>query len=171
MVWTPPATFATGRKVTAADWNSQVRDNMGFLYSAKVASVGAISTANIPSATWTLINYAFEVVDTVGAWSAGAPSRFTPPVAGYYLVTTSVAWSADATETGYRSCRLWFNGTTLYDQDVRPAMNATQQTKAQRVVYFNGSTDFVETQVYHTKGSDHALSATGQYSDLIWIGA
>lgn len=171
MAWTTPATWTTGEKVTAAKMNAQVRDNVGFLYSGKAASVGSIATTAITTSTWTLINFAFEVVDTIGAWTSGAPSRFTPPVAGYYLVLGTVTWAADATTTGGRSARLWVNGDTVYDQDTRVAINNTQQCKVSRVIYFNGTTDFVELQAWQSKGSDHNLSSQGHYMEMIWIGA
>lgn len=171
MTWTTPATWTTDEVVTAAKMNEQVRDNCAFLYSAKVASVGSIATTTITTSTWTLINFAFEVSDTVGAWSSGAPSRFTPPVAGYYLIQAAITWAADATLTGGRSARLLVNGTTVYDQDTRAAINNTQQCKVSRVIYFNGSTDYVEVQAWQSKGSDHNLSSAGHYMELIWIGA
>lgn len=171
MTWTTPATWTTGEAVTAAKMNAQVRDNLADLRGAKITTVGAISTAAITTATWTTISFAFEVVDTLGAWSSGTPSRLTPTQAGYYLVLGSVAWAADATTTGQRAARLYVNGTTLQDQDTRAGINATQQNKTTRLIYFNGTTDYVELQCYHSKGSDHNLSATGQYVELIWIGA
>ncbi len=173
MAWTTPATFTTGEVVTAAKLNAQVRDNLDFLHTARIVSVGTLSTAAITTSTWTLINFTFEVVDTMSGWSAGAPSRITPTIAGYYQIRGCVNWASDATKTGSRAARLWVNGATLYDQDTRAGLDNTHANQVSRVIYFNGSTDFVELQCWHSKGSDHNLSSAGQatWLEAIWIGA
>ena len=79
MAWTTPATFTTGEAVTAAKMNAQVRDNLGFLYGAKVASVGAISSSSprwpvrMPITRWNRLLARKCASSSVGAATSGTP--------------------------------------------------------------------------------------------------
>jgi hypothetical protein len=57
MAWTTPVTWTTNQLVTAADLNTQVRDNLGYLLSGRPVDVKVVS--NI----WTITSTSYVDVD------------------------------------------------------------------------------------------------------------
>jgi hypothetical protein len=113
----------------------------------------------IANATYTTVAFNSELIDTDNCFNTST-YRFTPTTAGYYFV----------------SCTLWFGGrvaNTLFlsaiykNSSSDPVSRSVSHTAfvennahtTSGVVYLNGSTDFVYTQIKHTAGSAKDVEA------------
>jgi hypothetical protein len=105
------------------------------------------SATSLSNATMTKILYANESFDTNSNF---ASSRFTPTVAGYYQIVASVAIQI----SGASYAVLRVNTTDVawaYGNGIAGILNSTPiMTK---LVYLNGSTDYVEVYAYQNSGS------------------
>lgn len=100
--------------------------------------------------TWTAIIPDTEEFDTASCYNT-TTGRFTPNVAGYYQINGQVYTSASA---GDLMAAIYKNGA-LYKYGTRASADGTNVAS---VVYFNGTTDYVELQVYYAGSSTVALS-------------
>ena len=92
--------------------------------------------------------------------------RYTPQVAGYYLIEGQIMWEADAGDNVYLSTQIWKNGSHAHSTGNSPYISGTgtvkplgiksivmgtsneHYTRASSIVYFNGSSDYVELKGY-----------------------
>lgn len=109
----------------------------------------AYSSTNqtISSGTYTKITFGGEDYDTAGNF---ASNRFTPTTAGYYQI--NFGGYVDGTgATNYGSARLYFNGSAIRACNFTDTTNDYSPVLAD-VIYFNGSTDYLEVFVYINGG-------------------
>ena len=88
-----------------------------------------------------------------GAYST-SNSRFTPTVAGYYMVYAFFEW-ASINSTNVRD--IYFvtqAGSYRRGQAQTAATNANNQCQVSGILYFNGSTDWIEVWAYQTTGGN-----------------
>lgn len=79
-------------------------------------------------------------------------SRITPNVAGWYRITATVHWAANA--TGRRAVAINKNGATAGYGQISPGSSAgTTSTTVTRTVQANGSTDYFEVFAYQDSGA------------------
>jgi hypothetical protein len=109
-------------------------------------SAYASGTTSVSNATWTKVNYATEDFDTNNNF---ASSRFTPTVAGYYQITCS----SNLATSNNTLVSIYKNGAS------NAAMNGTGTLALidsggiiSKLIYFNGSSDYVEVYVYQNTG-------------------
>jgi len=117
--------------------------------AAPAFCVNATSTQSLASGTYTKVTLDNEVFDTNNNFSS---SRFTPTVAGYYIVTGSgIIQSAAATIL----VLIYKNGTAISAASSYPASGQISAVASTTVVaYCNGSTDYLELYAYQgTAGS------------------
>jgi hypothetical protein len=117
----------------------------------------------LSSATLTKITFDTEEYDTNNNF---ASSRFTPTVAGYYLVSGKVQSNASYT-AGITA--IYKNGS-LYRYGAYNA-NATgvSQPSMSCLVYCNGSTDYIEFYASFTTGQDTAGVSNSGTAALTWF--
>jgi hypothetical protein len=101
-------------------------------------------TTSISNSTWTKVNLATEEFDTNSNF---ASNRFTPTVSGYYQINGSVYMAGNA-GLSQASVSIYKNGTS-YKYGAASASSALSPFNAPAVcvssiIYFNGSTDYVE---------------------------
>jgi len=122
--------------VTQAKLSTNVAGN-GPAFSATAGT-----SQSVPSSTWTKIQFATEQFDTNSNFDSTTNYRFTPTVAGYYLITLA-AGHGSASNNVLGS--IYKNGTS-YQQGSGVATAATYDpvTNISCVIYFNGSSDYVE---------------------------
>ena len=117
----------------------------------------------VTTSTWTKMALATEETDTHGEFDTTL-YRYTPTVAGYYLLTVIGAMTTTV-DNKVLQLSIRKNGV-----DVRQSRNTGHTASAPRalvtaVVYLNGSTDYVEAFAQHTLGFNADLtslsSATG----------
>jgi hypothetical protein len=102
--YTPPSTVTGSDVLTAALWNTQVKDNLNELRNPPVARV-TISSA-LTSYTGADISWAAAPLNVGSMWSAGSPTRITAPQTGLYLFSFTCNFS---TGTGANVCFLEVN--------------------------------------------------------------
>jgi hypothetical protein len=109
-------------------------------------SAYANTTQAITANTWTKVNFANERFDTNSNF---ASSRFTPTVAGYYLLSSNVYF--DSNPSGQTILNLSINGTGSGGYGLnRFVTTGASQLSGSMVVYLNGSTDYAEIYFYST---------------------
>jgi hypothetical protein len=120
------------------------------------------SSQSIPNALDTKVILATEEYDTNSNF---ASSRFTPTVAGYYLIKGSVGYAAARTSI---AANIYKNGL-FYSSGTRIS-GISSATSVVDIIYFNGSTDYVELYTRHIEGSSvntESLSSSTNFSGCL----
>ena len=100
MAWTTPGTATAGEVLTAAFWNTQVRDNTNFLYTPPMCKATRTTNLSIASGAETEMTFPTEDFDTDGMHdTATNTGRITINTAGIYLVQIRIATSVAMTST------------------------------------------------------------------------
>jgi hypothetical protein len=107
----------------------------------------ASGSQTISNTTWTKVTLGSEAFDTNSNF---ASSRFTPTVAGYYQINGVIRFNSTSSMTKV-IVGIWKNGGEYY-RPSEPAFTSgvmpQTQTGGGTIVYFNGSTDYVELYGY-----------------------
>jgi hypothetical protein len=112
------------------------------------------SAQSVTSTTFTKVLFQTEDFDTNNNF---ASSTFTPTVAGYYQISAAVLPSTTTSQT---LVSIYKNGTAFKGV----TLNGTNSSSiVSSLVYFNGSTDYVEIYTYIV-GVTPALTAQAQYT-------
>lgn len=127
----------TGTILTNA---STITQNGGPTFSA-IAGAGTSLSAN----TSTKVNFSNEQWDTANCYDTST-SRFTPNVAGYYQISSTVR--ADITANGVLHIYLQKNGADTYVGDFISVTSSQAASTGSWLVYLNGTTDFVQISAY-----------------------
>lgn len=114
---------------------------------------------NVANNTWEEMSFDREDYDTDGVWAATS-TQFLPSVPGYYLVTGSVAWTADG--TGHRWIGVRKNDDEIFSIASTPGDAASvTHVETTHIVYLNGTTDYVELIIRQTSGGALDTESTG----------
>lgn len=111
--WTDPITWVVSSKVTAAQMNANLRDNMLYLYDPPRCALRLTAVQAVANATDHTVSWSEAVWDSHGdMWDIGGPSAITITRDGVYAFNLTTEWAASATG-GKRAARLHKNGTQL----------------------------------------------------------
>jgi len=123
----------------------------------------------ITTATLTALTFNSERYDTDAFHSTVSnTSRLTIPFDGYYRVTGTIAWAANA--TGSRQARIVLNNTTILALVLYPVSHATEVSIMQVTAdYFFTAGDYAELVVFQNSGGNLNVTAAGNYSPEFWI--
>jgi hypothetical protein len=110
------------------------------------------SSQSITANTWTKINFGTEIVDTDGNF---ASSRFTPTTAGYYFIYSSID---QGNVNDYFYLNIYKNGSGFVGGTVVASQAGGMDV--QTIMYFNGSSDYVEAYTYQGTGTGSISSNT-----------
>ncbi len=146
---------------TGASTASAARTNLGLAYGPSFSAYASVDQS-ISSGVNTKVTLGTEEWDTANCF---ASSRFTPNVAGYYMITGAIkANSATMTEnlaTIFKNGSLYHTGQA----DVFASTNASITAGVTAIVLMNGSTDYVELYGQVTGGTPKfAYTAIGNTS-------
>jgi hypothetical protein len=96
---------------------------------------------SVTTSTVTKVTLGTEIYDTNSNF---ASSRFTPTVAGYYMIDATLR--GEATNLTQIISFLYFNGAEYRRGGTinTPAVTGAQTVKISEIIYFNGTTDYVE---------------------------
>jgi hypothetical protein len=128
---------------------------------------GFMATANsnqtVSTATFTKVNMTTEEWDSDG-WYDAANAKFTPLVAGKYLVIVSVL--IDQMGDGKQIIPYAYkNGSAAKRGQTLPGGGAQgHQLASLFLVDMNGSTDYIEPYIYHNHGADRTLLGGAVYN-------
>lgn len=140
----------------------------GEVFQALRAAAQSISNASYSNfMSWDTISH-----DRLGGWNRINPSRYTPPIPGWYILSGGVGFANSAT-TGYRASGWHKNGTLIPGGASAPThtwVNAAQALPAQTIsVPMNGTTDYLELGAYQDTGGALNTDATSQNQPHITI--
>jgi hypothetical protein len=123
----------------------QVQNNMP-AFSAYLSS-----TQNFTASTYTKVTIDTEIFDAGSCFNTST-NRFTPNVAGYYLVNAVICINSTATNPTVATALVYKNGSS-----VKEGTGSTPTSRftgvATGIVYMNGTTDYLEAYVYASGGS------------------
>lgn len=109
----------------------------------------------------TKLQYSNVEYDTASCYDAATNYRFTPNVAGYYLVNGSCCVSASS---GVIHVEIYKNGSVAKVGNQVANNAAFAQADASVIVFLNGSTDYVELYGYQSSGGSVSVYTGGQPS-------
>jgi hypothetical protein len=142
----------------------------------KVTSAPAFRATNtttqaFASSTWTKCAFSVETFDTNNNYDNATNYRFTPTVAGYYMITGSLYFSS---VNGQTLSAVYKNGSP-FTYGVWTYGTGDISTIASCLVYANGTTDYFEMWGYHNGSGSKNLynDSGGQHSSWqgIWVRA
>lgn len=102
----------------------------------------ATSNQSVTTATYTKVQFNAKEFDTANCFDSTTNYRFTPNVAGYYIICLSLN-TTNATSGAYAT--IYKNGS-LYTESGSAASSGGPSITT--VIYFNGTTDYVEGYTY-----------------------
>jgi hypothetical protein len=117
------------------------------------------SAQTINGATFTKIQFNTELFDTNSNYDNSTNYRFTPTVAGYYQVNTSVNFG---TARSLYILSIYKNGSrgTGGETVFAGSLSANTSLNCQNVVYMNGTTDYLEIYAYTDSGNNAINTGT-----------
>jgi hypothetical protein len=144
---------------TANNQTLTLPDNTGTLVSTASTFAGtgpAFSayrngTQSISSGTFTKIQFNVEEFDTNNCYDSTTNYRFTPNVAGYYQINGSLNNVPSSSPT-QASIAIFKNGSA-FKYGTYITAGTGMSVNVSNVVYFNGSTDYVEIYAFITAAS------------------
>ena len=123
------------------------------------------SSQSIGSNATTLVQLDQKVFDPDNYFNT-TNYRYIPQIAGYYVIEGQVMWEADAGDNCYLSAYIFKNGSHSHSTGASPYISGTgtakpmgiaglimgtsneQYVRTSSLVYFNGSTDYVDLRGY-----------------------
>lgn len=163
---TTPAVFLAGQRAHVDEQNAAALIGR-LVFVAYRTTAQAIATSTVGTAanalSWDLVD-----MDLLGGWSAGLPTRFTPPIAGWYFMDggASFAGSAGGTMRGsswLKNGAVTVGATNRTQTGAFGAGNITGADARQYASEFNGTTDYVELAPFQDSGGNLNTS-TGSLS-------
>lgn len=138
-------------KFNGTEWISGTVSSSGLSASDYVANGKLNADTATTSGADTVIPF-IDDFDPQGWWNPST-KKFTPNVAGYYNISLSVWWAAPGSSTNQYNTQVRKNGNTIaIYQNTIPANNGITQGGS-KLIYLNGSTDYVDFTVYNGYGS------------------
>ena len=116
------------------------------------------SSTTLSAGTYTKIALQTETFDTNSYFDNATNYRFTPLIAGYYQINGGVSTNNPAgavTAAIYRNSSIYQKGGIIVPQ----AGTTLAGSVVAGIVYFNGSTDYVELYALQTNGSSQTTNA------------
>ena len=154
MTTTLNASTASGLVVTPDNSGNIVLQYNGVSTPAFSAYPSASTT--ITGSAFTKIAFDTKEYDTANCFST-ANNRFTPTVAGYYLITANVMFN---NVTSWCTIYIYKNGSAYRQgNQITTGTGNYFSTSVTTIMYLNGTTDYVE--IFGTGGTTYTTPNTG----------
>jgi hypothetical protein len=167
-------TAVAGAILTAAEWNTNVRDGINFFLTPPLTILAQAITAGIfgISGSWATMIWDAEIIDRDGMHSMTTnASRLTAQTAGYYDVQGVITYVSNA--TGARGVRLQINGSNSQGRaSACQAANGLWHGQPIASVVFLNIGDYLEMQGVQVSGGSLNASLLSDGSPFItcrWI--
>lgn len=138
-----------GNMVTTADTGSISQSMLGagvYAGYGPAFSVYLGTDQSISQSTWTRVNFNTKEFDTATAFNTST-YRFQPTIAGYYQLSAGILFNVAV--NGYNYMGFWKNGSTYrYSASMQANQLGDITLNSSMLVYFNGSTDYMEVWGY-----------------------
>ncbi|QSH39715.1 tail fiber domain-containing protein [Candidatus Kaiserbacteria bacterium] len=116
---------------------------------------------SIPGNTWTKVAWTTEHFDTNSDF---ASDRFTPTVAGKYLLTTKTRFES-VSDSDQTYMAIYKNGA-LYSSDYKTSTGTFRTNQVSVVVDANGTTDYFEVYVHQSSASNKDINGWSAYTSF-----
>ena len=148
-----PYTWSVGDTGNAAILNAQIRDPALFFLNPPVAEYVQTSVQALGNAATTTLTWPTPATDSYSGYSSSTPTRYTPTVAGWYLVSGNIGF-ANTSVTGMRMAQVAKNGATAINQQALAAATTGYNSAigVLSLVYLNGTGDYIELQANQSSG-------------------
>jgi hypothetical protein len=124
------------------------------------SAYASVSQTGLSNGTFTKVQLATEVFDTNSNFDNATNYRFTPTVAGYYSISAIASLSTLANTGGTNAC-IYKNGSLYIQGAAVGTANMYPTASVSSIIYFNGSTDYVELYVFNgTGGASNLMSVS-----------
>lgn len=166
-------TWVAGEVVTAAHFNTNIRDVFNFLLAPPIAELRQASAQSIPNNTHTAVTFDSEDVDSAGGHSLVTnTSRYTFQYPGWYELAGGHSFATDA--VGARGSYWAKNGTAVNGSNtVLPTVSGLSWCGPARTKQvFGNVSDYAELFVYQGRGSALNTSVTAQempHASIRWV--
>jgi hypothetical protein len=127
-------------------------------FSAYINVAQSISTG-----TATKLQFGAETFDTNSYFDNTTNYRFTPLIAGYYQINGQVSLASGA--TGYQVLAVYKNGSAVFN-NYTISNTAGPSSVINNIIYFNGSTDYIELYMTQTTGISQSTNNGSLYSQF-----
>ena len=119
------------------------------------------SNQSVTAGVTTKVRLDAENFDTNNNFDPTTNYRFTPNVAGYYLLTGSIYHSAGGTRPTTATTTIYVSGAAGPSSvlDIAASNSIVATVTVTRIVYFNGTTDYAELYGSQTGGSSNIFIA------------
>lgn len=155
----------TDRTLTLPDESGTVLTSASpVIAQAGVPAFSAYRATNqaLSNGVFTKIAFDTEEFDTNSNYDTATNYRFTPNVAGYYLITTEARLSASTLADW--SLNIYKNGASFKRGNGATNNTSSVQVSAASLIYLNGSTDYVEVYVYTGASSGNVATGGAEYT-------
>ena len=125
------------------------------------AYIGTSTTTTATSGVWTKVAYDTEEWDTNNNYNT-TNYRFTPTVAGYYFISAAISTSGgNASGDRQNALAIYKNGTSYRNGANSPINTQLDVAQIASLVYFNGSTDYVEIYWWQLLTANQTATGVG----------
>ena len=114
-----------------------------------------IATQSLPTNTFTKLVFGAEEFDTANCFDSTTNYRFTPNVAGYYLITANALMAGAASSI----ISIYKNGVEYKRGSQGAVSSSPLEIGVSAIVYLNGSTDYVELFGFQGSGTTATILA------------
>ena len=166
---------SVGAKVQALDWNTYVKGNDDFfIFNRPVCLAYTNVTQSIATSAATNLLFELERIDRDNQHNTATNTDrvVIGNTLGWYRVTATVSWAANA--TGVRNIFIGLNGATVTGAYMHgSATGAVQVQQVTTIVQATASTDFVTAGVFQSAGVALSTNITTSTSSILveWIGS
>jgi hypothetical protein len=148
---------------SGANAGIQLASNLAPAFSAYMTTS---QTLAYNSATKLLFNA--EEFDTASCFNTST-NRFTPTIAGYYQINSSMMWTGTATRNYYVGNYIYKNGSSIRAtlQSFVLGTGGDSVIVVTGLIYMNGSTDYLESygyQVDYTSSGTISVNSNSAYT-------
>jgi len=123
---------------------------------------------SINTNSYVKVQFDTETFDTNNYFDSTTNYRFTPQVAGKYLICVALAWESTVDQS-YMNTAIYKNGAGIFYLEQRSSGTVGNTVPATAIVNFNGSTDYLEIYAYQDSGSARNIQTYSVFSG-IWAG-
>lgn len=134
-------------------------------------SASVTGTTTITSGVFTKMVFNSENWDTANCFDSSTNYRFTPNVAGYYLITGALDVGT-STNANRAIPVIYRNGSAYrYGANIGTANGSSFTSIVSSQVYLNGTTDYVELFAYILATTAQYTASTGTWFDGVLVRA
>lgn len=163
MAYSAPPTVSPGDAITAALWNTYIRDNQAALLNPPSARVYHNAAQSLANSVATVVAFNSERWDTDTIHDTVTNnSRLTCKTAGRYLIIGTTEYATNA--TGVRETYIRLNGATPLAADVRAAVSGLTTAFTIQTYWDMAVNDYVELIAFQSSGGALNLNSTANYS-------